>query len=277
MMRIFKPTQTPWSHWAIGLHPYIIGDEFMNSVAKIRTLYISGFLGGGKTMLAYFLAAYAMAHGWVDKIVSNIPSPLSVTAEDIESINNSGVILDEAWQFMSERSEAVPYGAALRKLGVLLLMPSVFPPSAVLSAFSCQRFINGYTFGVPVWGYNYFMNYKSFRDKGTFWFVNPHLMAGWYDTEAYPAEDYGIARKLDTAVEVLKVQTAQKLGKARKKNVSEVLANASNNQTAGLVQAKTEAQPGTIRIDTTALEGVGERIDDASQRMADAVARLKKR
>jgi len=275
MIKIFKPTPTPWSHWAIGLHPYIIGDEFMNSVEKIKTLYISGFLGGGKTMLAYFLAAHAMANGWTDRIISNIPSPLSITAEDVETVNNSSIILDEAWQFMSERSEAVQYGAALRKLGIILLMPSVFPPSAVLSAFSCQRFLNGYIFGVPVWGYNYFMNYKSFRDKGTFWFVNPHLVAGWYDTEAYPAEDYGIARKLDTAVEILKVKTAQKLGKTRKaKNVEKIAVNENKNQDAGIQVANI---PQTIKIDTTALEGVGERIDDASQRMADAVARLKKR
>jgi len=181
-----KRLPTEWHHWSVGVYPRIIGDEFLNSISKIRTLYISGFLGGGKTMLAFYLAAHAQAYGWVDKIVANIPSPLAVTAEDVEDIRNSAVVLDEAWQFLSSRAEAISYGAALRKLGVILLMPSVFPPAQILASFSAQRFVNGYIFGLPLWGYNYYLNYKSFRDKGTFWLINPHLMSGWYDTEAYP-------------------------------------------------------------------------------------------
>lgn len=256
-------TPSTWKHWSIGLYPKIVGDEFVNSISKIRTLYISGFLGGGKTMLAFFLAAYAEANGWTDRTVSNIPSPISVTAEDIPDIRGSGVILDEAWQFLSARSEAVSYGAALRKLGVLLLMPSVFPPSAVLSAFSAQRFLNGYIFGIPVWGYKYYLNYKSFKDKGTFWLVNPHLMAGWYDTEAYPAEDYGISAGLDAAVMKLKIATAKKLGKK--------------------VSIKNEASPQLTQsenvgaVDHGPLEAVAERFEDAADNISRSISRIKKR
>lgn len=264
-------TPSTWKHWSIGLYPKIVGDEFINTISKIRTLYISGFLGGGKTMLAYYLAAYAEANGWVDRIVSNIPSPLSVVADDIPDIRNSAVILDEAWQFLSTHSEAVSYGAALRKLGVLLLMPSVFPPSAVLSAFSAQRFLNGYIFGLPIWGYKYYLNYKSFKDKGTFWLVNPHLMAGWYDTEAYPAEDYGISRKLDNAVTALKIVTARKLGKTVKEKTNAIIQRNSANAEAVSQVAKNPA------LDTTALENVTERFEDVAEKIGDSIGKLTRR
>jgi len=215
-------------------------------------------------MLAFYLAAHAQAYGWVDKIVANVPSPLAVTAEDVEDIRNSAVVLDEAWQFLSSRSEAISYGAALRKLGVILLMPSVFPPAQILASFSAQRFVNGYIFGLPLWGYNYYLNYKSFRDKGTFWLINPHLMSGWYDTEAYPAEDYGISLKLDTAVQRLKISTAAKLGKKinnEKKFPSTGDASVASNSS----------------IDIPSLEGVAESFEDSANAIGNAIRKIRRR
>lgn len=256
-----------WRHWSIGPVPLIWGDAFLSTLPKVRHLYISGMLGGGKTLLAYYLAMLALREGWVDRIISNIPSPISITAEDAADIRHSAIILDEAWQFLSTRAEAVSYGAALRKLGVLLLMPSVFPPNQLLSSFSAQRLLNLYPLGLPVWVYRYYLGYRSFRDSGVFCFLNPHLVAGWYDTEAYPAEDYGIAARLDAAVTALKIETARRLGRAAKEKKDE----ASPGPPAPL--APPPARGGG---ETADIVDVADRIADATDAIARAARRLRR-
>ena len=176
----------------------LFGDEFLYFLENYRALWIQGRLGGGKTSLAVILAAYLKARGKVERVAANFPCSFSEKPQFL--LYNSANIVDETHTFISSRKGVDTYNQFLRKLGILLLMPSVLPPHYLLTKFSCQRTFNGYFASIPIWIYKWTLSYRNIQEKGNFAIWEPHHIFPFYDTRQIPFSDGGIADAMDRTI-----------------------------------------------------------------------------
>lgn len=189
---------------------FYMGDVFLGLVKLYRMVWISGRYGGGKTALSYRIAHYLLETGFVRYVVSNTDSVWSSKLEDVKPrfddrgmpILDTCVILDEGGLFLKTTKDADEYMAFLRKLNVILLMPSVTPVSSRLRALTVMREFNARIIGLPLWVYKYTLHQGVIRENERFYWFNPQEIYGIYDTYATPVDDVGISDWLAGWVEV---------------------------------------------------------------------------
>ena len=81
------------------------------------------------------------------------------------------------------------YLAYLRKMDVVMLMPSVLPMAKNSYLLQCERLFNFGVFGLPVWLYRWWIAGKDpKKDGGKFLLLHPQKYFGKYDTIAMPME-----------------------------------------------------------------------------------------
>lgn len=178
----------------------LIGDTYLKLLLGFRIATIGGRFGGGKTLLATWLAYWLKENKYVDKIVSNVP--VLFNDDDGGNLRRSAILLDESWTYIQTRNDILAYSAYLRKIDSYLLLPSVFDIHYRLSFFRAERQINFQSFGIPVWLYSWTLRKGSgSKDKGSFLLVNPQVMFGTYDTFAIPFDDGGISKRLYSTIE----------------------------------------------------------------------------
>lgn len=176
----------------------LMADEFLYFLRNYRAVWIQGRLGGGKTSLAVILAGYLKTKGEVQRVHANFPCSFSEKPGNL--LYNAANIVDETHTFISSRKGVDTYNQFLRKLGIVLLMPSVLPPHYLLTKFSVQRLFNGYFAGLPVWIYKWILSYRNIQEKGNFAIWEPHHIFPFYDTRQIPFSDGGIADGMDRAI-----------------------------------------------------------------------------
>jgi len=188
----------------------VSADVFLGLVRLYRLLWISGRYGGGKTALAYRIAYDLLQSGFVRYVVSNTDSVWSSKFEDVVPrydergmpILDTCVILDEGGLFLKTTKDADEYMSFLRKLNVILLMPSVTPVSSRLRSLNVMREFNARRIGLPIWMYKYTLSQGVIRESERFYWFNPQEIYGIYDTFATPVDDTGISDWLAGYVEV---------------------------------------------------------------------------
>jgi hypothetical protein len=178
---------------------FINAGEFLGMLSAFRILWISGRFGGGKTSLAAMLAAWLLANGKVESVVSNLK--LSFSTLPVTPLYNAAVVLDESWIYLDDRSSVTTYAAFVRKFNHYLLLPSVWPPHNRFTFLSVQRVFNGYAVGLPMWFYRWQLGMRSVKEKGYFAVANPAAIFGHYDTEFVPVDDGGISDAIKTTGE----------------------------------------------------------------------------
>lgn len=210
------------------MEKYIGATTFFRSFIGVRTLWLAGRFGGGKTLLAFGSAIWLYENGYADCIVSNIPSNLSVPIGDVwirkysreefeqrgdnrqydtvvadqcpdgyrPGLANAAVVFDEAWILLDarewKRQVGRTIGAYLRKYNLYLILPSVFPVDVRFRQFYCQRVLNLAVFGFPMWIYKWRLECGLIDDGGTFGLWRPSALYGTYDHLATPSDDAGI-------------------------------------------------------------------------------------
>ncbi len=176
----------------------LMGDEFFYFVENYRAVWIQGRLGGGKTSLAVIMAAHLLTQGKAERVITNFPCTFAEKPAMLTY--NSVNIVDETHTFISARKGVDTYSQFLRKLGIILLMPSVLPPHYLLTKFSVQRLFNGYFAGIPIWVFKWGINYRSTQEKGYFAIWEPHHIFPFYDTRQIPFSDGGIGDGMDRTI-----------------------------------------------------------------------------
>lgn len=166
---------------------------FWGMFTNFRVLLLEGRYGGGKTSLAFLLAAKLLAEGRVDNVVSNIPSSLTGGVDGLS--RPSAIVLDESWIYIEGRKDALDYAGFVRKFEHFLILPSVFDINPRLSAFSCWRIFNAYSLGLPIWFYRWNLR-KRVKESGIFGVLNPKAIFGHYPTKFVAGTDGGIADEL---------------------------------------------------------------------------------
>jgi len=169
--------------------------NFLGYVKTYRTLWIRSRYGSGKTALAFRIAHELKQSGAVRYIVSNVKSPWADNPADVALVNGRAdvvLIMDEGGMFMSEISKARRYLSYLRKLNVILIIPSVQPPSSIVRYLQIKRTWNLGIIGLPLWVYKMrLMDGDEMSLENVFWW-RPSEIFGLYDTEGYPSDDNGI-------------------------------------------------------------------------------------
>lgn len=172
------------------------GNVVVGMLQTFRVAWIAGRYGGGKTALAYRLAYELLDSGFVRYLLSNCRSVWSDTPADVVLRDgrylDTVVVLDEGGLFLRTSRDADDFLAFLRKLNVVLIVPSVKPPAPAIRMLSIQRLVNLQALGLPAWIYEASVEYGRQRDRVRFVWWRPSEIYGIYDTSDVPVDDCGI-------------------------------------------------------------------------------------
>lgn len=161
-----------------------------------RIVHVGGRYGGGKTALAFKLAGELLDRGFSRYLVSNVRSVWEDTPADVVlrdgSYADAVVVLDEGGLFLKSSFDAEKFLAFLRKLNIVLIIPSVLPPSSRVRMLSIQRTMNLQTVGLPLWLYTTTLYYGHVKENSKFWWWRPSEIYGIYDTLGFPSDDAGL-------------------------------------------------------------------------------------
>lgn len=207
---------------------------FQNAGLVLRMIYnyrfchIGGRFGGGKTAIAYRLAYELMEKFEFRYLLSNVKS---VWNDDLSKVElrkdkdgvgrfvDAVIILDEAGEFINSASQARQWLSFLRKLNIVILLPSVMPPYHSMRLLSIRRKWNLFAVGIPYWGYAAKLSAEDDDMKIDFGWWNPSEIYGIYDTLGYPTDADEILNKIKTWVSEVSGATGYEKTAARNKVV----------------------------------------------------------
>jgi len=174
----------------------ILADSMLGMVRNYRVLTIGGRFGGGKSALAHMIAYWLLERGHVRYLISNVRSVWRDNPEKIEmrggKLVDAVVILDEAGIFLETGRDAKKFLAYLRKMNIILIMPTVLEPSKTVQFLTAQRTMTYNPMGVPLWWYRMNLRYGSQKESYGFGWWKPHEIFGIYDTSGAPEDDGGL-------------------------------------------------------------------------------------
>lgn len=180
-------------------------DDFFFQLVDSRICWIRGVLGGGKTSLAFMLAAFLLKLNPDDYsfVASNIPHKFPAPALQ-NGVNHCLVVFDEAGVFMDSRdwaSNPRDIYLALRKLSTVVLAPSKNPPDKRLQELIVEL---SYKLGNLAWFYRWEFRLGSVFRSGEFMVFQPTAIFGLYSTGAYPPDDQGILDLFSVSLDALR-------------------------------------------------------------------------
>lgn len=187
------------SHLGFGgrLMPLVNAAGVLGLMKTFRVVHVAGRFGGGKTAVAFRLAYELYQQGFVRHIVSNVQSvwgddPASIVLRDGIAADTA-VILDEGGMFLDYGYDAKQWLAYLRKLNIVLIIPSVIPPAHKLKFMQVKRVFNAETVGLPMWVYRVDLTDGVTKEKDFFYWLRPSEIYGIYDTQGFPSDDAGLS------------------------------------------------------------------------------------
>ena len=150
----------------------------MGAITNYRLVWIGGRFSGGKTSLAFAIAAYYGDFGY--RIITNCQS---VWADDpqkvklLEQGNDAGhlkavILLDEGGIEFETNKQVSEISAYAAKMDMIFLVPSFNPPARKFQVLSIQPVWNLKPVGIPYIHYKWTVQLGSFKEEGSFgwWF-----------------------------------------------------------------------------------------------------------
>lgn len=190
-------------------------DPFLTAIRNYRVVHLGGRYGSGKTALAFMLAYELLTKYKYRYLFSNTDSVWNDDPSDFflrDGVHADAVLnLDEAGEYLETRSEVKQWLSYLRKLNVILLLPSFLPPARDVRMLSCQRIFNAEILGLPLWVYRWGIDSGHIDDGGMFFWWRPSEIWGIYDTIAMPSDAESILKNVKSWV----AQAAKNTGYTR--------------------------------------------------------------
>ena len=163
----------------------------LKNIENFRQVALIGRYGSHKTALAFRLAYELWQQKRIDRIVSNCES---IWADDVNALDiedkysiNTCVILDEGGLFLDNRRDVANVMAFLRKMNVILLVPSVQEPTSRMRFFTIQLQYSFKPLGVPLLIYRAMLHSRTVRDVTYFSWWRPDVY-GVYNTLDAPVD-----------------------------------------------------------------------------------------
>lgn len=167
-------------------------ENFALAVRNYRVVWIAGRYGGGKTALAFRLAHELMQRFDFRYVLSNVRSVWNTNPDKVLLRNGYSVdavmVLDEGGMFLDSPQMAKEWLAYLRKLNIVLIVPSVIAPSLLMRRCTVQRTGNLQMFGIPAWRFEWALSNGLVQQKSSFWWYGFSEIFGIYDTLGMPSE-----------------------------------------------------------------------------------------
>jgi hypothetical protein len=173
------------------------GLPFLSLVRTERVCYFGGRTGSGKTALAFRVAYELVRTGFSRYLLTNVPcvwadSPCDVVVRDGQYLDVC-IVLDEAGQFLRMGRDAEAFISAMRKLNVVLLLPSHRPVPRSCDQLRVRMVFDFTLVGLPVWLYAVRYRLERGADKYYLWWVRPSEIFGVYDTQYFATGDAGLS------------------------------------------------------------------------------------
>lgn len=173
------------------------GLPFLSLVRTERVCYFGGRTGSGKTALAFRVAYELVRTGFSRYLLTNVPcvwadSPSDVVVRDGQYLDVC-IVLDEAGQFLRMGRDAEAFISAMRKLNVVLLLPSHRPVPRSCDQLRVRMVFDFTLVGLPVWLYAVRYRLEKGADKYYLWWVRPSEIFGVYDTQYFATGDAGLS------------------------------------------------------------------------------------
>jgi hypothetical protein len=173
------------------------GLPFLSLVRTERICYFGGRTGSGKTALAFRTAYDLVRTGFSRYLLTNVPcvwadSPSDVVVRDGQYLDVC-IVLDEAGQFLRMGRDAEAFISAMRKLNVVLLLPSHRPVPRSCDQLRVRMVFDFTLVGLPVWLYAVRYRLERGADKYYLWWVRPSEIFGVYDTQYFATGDAGLS------------------------------------------------------------------------------------
>lgn len=170
----------------------IMADNILNYARNYKVVFVDGRYGSGKTSFAFILAYELSKRFGFRYILSNVASVWTTPLEDVQLREDRYIdavfVLDEGGLYLDSPGAAKAWMPFLRKLNVVLIIPSVYPPSTILQKLTVQRLYNLGVFGVPLWWYGCFLRSGRNKADDRFFWWQPSGIFGIYDTDGMPDE-----------------------------------------------------------------------------------------
>lgn len=257
--------------------PFYGASIAMQYLELYRVCYIGGRPGSGKTSLAFRMAYELYKRGFVRYIISNCRSVWSEPLERVVlrdgKFVDACIVLDEAGLFMQSGKDADKFLAFLRKLNVVLIMPSVSKPAAKVQAVTVQRLFNYQVAGLPLWSYRMDLMSGRIEESTSFYWLHPSEIFGVYDTGGFPADDAQIAEYQNKWT----LQAAATYGYKAPTRSGVFQVAAASPETAGGLPATDDQQAGVLLGEIVGeLRGVAQAIEEGTQEQSSAISILAK-
>jgi hypothetical protein len=166
----------------------INANPLLGIVKSYRLVWIGGRFGGHKTSLAYKLSQPFLDDGY--RLISNNRSvwaddleQVQIIGEGAESLLKSVVILDEGGLFFKSTRQIEMIASFARKMDVIYLIPSFWPPTRSAQVLTIQPIFNFKSAGLPLIAYKWRVKLGAFSDSGYFFWWRPNEIYGIYDTK----------------------------------------------------------------------------------------------
>lgn len=162
--------------------------KVLNLLYDMRICWVRGHRGSGKTSLAFYLAEHYLQRGY--RLVTNTAC---VWADDLASVqpDNLGrvkavVVADEGGAYLANSYQLRELDRDLRKLDIIILIPSYRPPARGAQTFTIQKVANMRSSGLPLIIYKWVIRDATNKDQGVFFVWKPTF--GFYSTLS-PGDD----------------------------------------------------------------------------------------
>lgn len=180
-------------------------DLALSMIDGVKMVSLHGFVGSGKTALAFAIAQHLVEKYGYRYIFSNVKSvwndnPLDVVLSEGRYVD-AVLILDEGGLFIKNHKAAEEWLAGMRKINCCILIPSVVKLPSLLQTVEIRRIANKQRLGIPSLTYQVTLDIgdKTYRqdDVLTFDWFRPSEIWGVYDTYGFPSTDDGLMGHID--------------------------------------------------------------------------------
>jgi hypothetical protein len=177
---------------------FIGAETFFRLVRNFRTCWFRGRYGCGKTALSVATALRMLDSGVSDCCVSNIP--LAFGEQQLPPVPwRATILMDEGGLFWKTGRAFEMVAAFLRKQELIVLIPSITPPSLQFRTLYVRRvFSSAAMTGLNLWLYEWTIAEAGEITKGKFWWTFPKIFR-YYDTNYSPLGDEKIPQWVSSA------------------------------------------------------------------------------
>lgn len=185
------------------------GSKALEYFLSCRLLALGGWLGSGKTLLAFGLARWLYLEGFIDGVLSNVPWDEDWLPRADEAYR-AALILDEGGIFNDARGSAtahVGYGIAARKLDCYWIQPSKQAVDKRGYDLYIERLFDLWV--LDMWVYQWEIGGRR-PEKGKMFIRNYREVWGKYDSFGMPSDDGGILEAMKEALQRRSVVVASK-------------------------------------------------------------------